>query len=141
MCFIFIGIALIPWLQNQRYEKKIVNMLEGSFILNIIVLIILSIIVTNVSQEDKYRQLIFYISIGIAFIKFLGILAFHIWYRLNLNWMYRKYFKSNRVNILSNTNHQYRSKDKDEGKPGVNDSTTMDFYIRELLLDDTTTEL
>ena len=42
MCFVFIGIALIPWLQNQRYEKKIVNVLEGSFILNIIILIILS---------------------------------------------------------------------------------------------------
>ena len=93
ICFVFIGIALIPWVQNQRYEKKIVNVLEGSFILNIIVLIILSIIVTNVAQEDKYHKIIiFYVSIGTAFVTFLGILACHIWHRLNLKWQYRKYF-------------------------------------------------
>ena len=60
MCFIFIGIALIPWVQNERYEKKIVNVLEGSFILNIIVLIILYIVMTNVTQEDKYHKIIIF---------------------------------------------------------------------------------
>ena len=93
MCFVFIGIALIPWLQNQRYEKNIVNVLGGSFILNIIILIILSIEMTNVTQEDKYHQLIiFYISIGIAFITLLGILPCHNWHRLNLKLLFRKYF-------------------------------------------------
>ena len=120
-------------------------MLEGSFILNIIVLIILSIIVTNVAQEDKYHKIIiFYVSIGTAFVTFLGILACHIWHRLNLKWQYRKYFKSYFIksfNFLSKSNHQCMSKDNDIGKPGGNASTTMDFGIRELLLDDTTTEL
>ena len=145
MCFIFIGITLIPWLQNKRYEKKFVNVLEGSFILNIIVLIILCIITNIPHQEDKCHQLIvFHTSIGIAFIKFLGILAFHIWHRSSLNRLYRKYFKSyfiKSVDLLSNSNHQCMSKVKDKGKPGGNASTTMDFNIRELLLDDATTEL
>ena len=100
---------------------------------------------TNVTQEDKYHQLIiFYSSIGIAFITFLGILAYHIWHRLNLKWLFRKYIKSNfseSVDLLSKSNNQCMSKDKDKGKPGGNISTTMDFSFRELLLSDTTTEL
>ena len=94
ICFVFIGIALIPWLQNQRYEKKFLNVLEGSFLLNIIFLIGLSI-VTNIAQDNNaYQVSLSYISTGVAFIEFLAILAFHTWHRLNLKKLYFKCCKN-----------------------------------------------
>ena len=142
ICFIFIGIALIPWLQNQRYEKKYLNVLEGSFLLNIIFLIGSSI-VTNIAQDNNaYQVSLSYISTGVAFIEFLAILAFHTWHRLNLKKLYIKCYKNcknTRAKVLSN--NQDTSKIMDLDKPGGNVSTTMVFSIREPLLDDRITEL
>ena len=138
--FILIGIALIPWLQNQTYEKKYVNVLEGSFILNIICLLI----VTSIAKDgNKHIQLsISYVSIGIAFIEFLAILAFHTWHRLNLKQVYIKYFKNCKntsANVLSNNQGVSKVMDLDESVGNV--STTTVFNIREPLLDDSITEL
>ena len=119
------GIALTPWLQQKIYEKKFANILEGSFILNIIVLIILSLATNNTKQESKNRQSQFYTSIGIAFIEFLTILAFHTWRRLKQGWLH---IKSLNAEVLSS------SKDLDKSERNV--STTSVFDIGELLLDD-----
>ena len=119
------GIALTPWLQQKIYEKKCANILEGSYILNIVVLIILSLATNNTKEESKIQQFKFYTSIGIAFIEFLAVLAFHAWLRLKLGWLY---IKSLNAEVLSNS--------KDLDKSGRNVSTTSVFDIGELLLDD-----
>ena len=135
---ILTGITLIPWLHHKVYHKNFANVLEGSFIANVI---ILSIATHHVTREHTNRQLILsYNSIGIAFIEFLAILAFHAWHRLNLKLLYIKFCKgckSKSSQALPNTS-QCVPKLKDLDKPGSNTSTTMIFNIREPLLDDST---
>ena len=127
------AISWIPWLQHKVYQKNYVNVLEGSFILNAI---ILSAATSHVTQEDtNIQKNVSYTSVLFAFIEFLAILAFHVWHRLNLKKLCIKYYKSTSAGIPSN---QCKSEVKKLDKPA---STTMVFDIREPLLDDSTTEL
>ena len=118
-------IALIPWLQQKIYFKKCANILEGTFILNIIVLIILSLATNTTKEESKNRQSQLYTSIGIAFIECLTILAFHFWRRLKQGWLY---IKSLNAKVFSN------SKDLDKSERNVSTTSVLD--VGELLLDD-----
>ena len=100
------GIAVIPWMQHKVYQKRLVNIFEGSFILNVNVL---SIATHHITRERNNHQLILtYTSIAIAFIEFLVILFFHAWYRLNLKLLYmnchNSYYKSTTGEVLSNSN-------------------------------------
>ena len=124
------GIALIPWMQQKIYQKNLANILEGSFILNIIILIIMSSANYTTEEYSKNQSITFYTSIGIAFVEFLAILAFHAWHRLNIKWLYIKYIKNENATALSNS--------KDVDKPRGNVATTMTFDIREPLLEDST---
>ena len=127
------GVALIPWMQQIVYQKKCANILEGSFILNIIILITMSLATYNTKEDSKNQSLKFYTSIGIAFIEFLAILTFHAWHRLNIKWLLMKDFKNclnEKAEVLLNS--------KDLEKPEGNVTTTMEFDIREPLLDDST---
>ena len=137
------GIALIPWLQHEIiYQKWFTNMLEGSFILNSIILSVATLHVT--SEQNNHQLILTYTSIGIAFIEFLVILFFHAWYRLNLKQLYIKYcysyYKCTGAEVLSNSNQCVFNVKNSEGKLGGNVLTTV-FDIREPLLDDTITEL
>ena len=125
------GVALILWLQHKLYENNFANVLEGSFILNIIVLSFTSYHV--ITRDKKSFQLILsHTFIGIAFIEFLLILGFHAWHRLNLEWLYMKYCKNTSAEVLSSS-LQCAAKAKD-----IEKSTSMIFSIREPLLDDST---
>ena len=133
------GMALIPWLQ-QIYQSKFVNVLEGSFVINIIVLLFITMY-SFIAQEYENHQLIaFYTSICVAFIEFLAILFLHAWHHLNLKWLYMKNCNIRRAEDRSNSSKSV-SKVKDSEKPGGNVSTTTVFDIREPLLDDSITEL
>ena len=124
------GISLIPWLQHKIYEKTFVSVLEGSFILNVI---ILSIATYHASRENKNHQLIIsYTSVGVAFIEFLAILAFHARHRMNLKWLNVKYCKF----WNASANSSVPSKVMDPNKSGGNALTTMVIDIREPLLED-----
>ena len=130
------GMALIPWLQ-QIYQTKFVNVLEGSFVINIIVLFITAY--HFIIQEHENRQLIvFYTSICVAFIEFLAILLFHVWHRLNLKWLYMKYCKNYLIKRAEDSTNSSKSfsKVKDSDISGGNVSTATVFDIREPLLDD-----
>ena len=130
------GVVLILWLQHKLYENMFINVLEGSFILNIIVLSFTSYHI--ITRDKKSFQLILsHTFIGIAFIEFLAILGFHAWHRLNLKWLFMKYCKNTNAVILSSS-IQCVAKVKDIGITGENASTSMIFSIREPLLDDST---
>ena len=130
-------IALIPWMQQRIYQKKWANIFEGSFILNIIILVIMSLATYTTKEFSKNQFIKFYTSIGIAFIEFLAILIFHAWHRLNLKWLYMRYFE-----YCRNDNAEVLPNSKYLDEPGGNVATTMVFDIREPLLDDSsTTEL
>ena len=122
------GIALIPWLQHKIYQNNFINVLEGSFFLNVF---ILSMARHHVTKEQKNHLLFLsYSSIGIAFIEFLAILIFHVWHRFNLKRWYVKYCRKSYRHANSN---QYVSQE-----PVRNVSTSMVFDIREPLLEDRT---
>ena len=129
------GVALIPWLQHKTYEKNFVNVLEVCFILNVIILSIISHHI--ITREYRNCQLVLsYTSIGIAFLEFLAILAFHVWHRMNLKRLYMKHCKSCRSGSAESSN-QCAAKAK-EDKPGRSATTMMAFDIREPLLDTST---
>ena len=105
-------------------------MLEGSLILNVI---ILSIATYHATRENKNHQLIFsYTSVGVAFTEFLAILAFHARHRMNLKWLNVKYCNCWNASVNSNL----PSKVMDPDKSGGNALTTMVIDIREPLLED-----
>ena len=128
------GIIWIPWLQHKIYQKNFVNVLEGSFILNVI---IVSIATHHITQGRNNPQLfLYYTSVSIAFIEFLAILVFHVWHRLNLKWWCVKYCSKYYKHTSSN---QYVSQIKDLDKPGGSASTSVLLLdIREPLLEDST---
>ena len=135
------GTTLILWLQHKIYQKKFVNVLEGSFITNLIVLSVTTYHV--VKRNDVTHQFILpYTSIGIAFIEFLAILTFHARHRLNLKQPYAKWNKRRSCKIegpTSSSQHVAEVKDLDRPKERV--TTTAMFDIREPLLEDSTAEL
>ena len=127
------GIALTPWLQQKIYQKKCANILEAFYILNLIILVITSIATYTTKEDSKQHVIQFHTSIGLAFIEFLAILAFHAWHRLNLKWLYMRYFTRH-----NNESVKYLSSSKHLDKSGGNFSTTMVLDIREPLLEDST---
>ena len=83
----FLVLAAIPWLGYRVYEKLYLNILEVSFILNVCVLSIFTYYVrsiegslTGLSDEGvKLQAIVTYLSLGLAFVEFLGIVLFHLY--------------------------------------------------------------
>ena len=71
---VFFVLATIPWLGRHVYEKLHLNILEASFILNVCVLSITTYYVRSVSGN---QTIVTYLSVGIAFAEFVGIVIFH----------------------------------------------------------------
>lgn len=73
---VFTAIAIIPWLSNRIYEKLYNDVLEASFILNIC---ILSTATYQVADEKVDQAIVTYLSVGIAFVQFVGIVGCHFY--------------------------------------------------------------
>ena len=73
---IFFVLGVIPWLGQRIYEKLYVNILEASFILNVC---ILSIATYHVQTVNGNQAVVTYLSVGIAFAEFIGIVIFHLY--------------------------------------------------------------
>ena len=69
-------LVLSAWLGHHIYEKLYVNILEASFILNVC---ILSIATNQVRAVNGNQAVVTYLSLGIAFAEFIGIVIFHIY--------------------------------------------------------------
>ena len=78
---LFTAIAVIAWLNNRVYEKLYVDILEASFILNICILTSASF---HVQVTHGNQAALTYLSIGIAFAEFTGIVIFHLCLRLKI---------------------------------------------------------
>lgn len=76
---LFTTIAIIPWLSSRIYEKLYADMLEASFILNIC---ILSIASYHIRNEHGSQVVVTDVSVGIAFVEFVGIVTFHAYLRV-----------------------------------------------------------
>ena len=122
--------ALIAWLKITVYEKLYINILEASFILNII---ILASATYHIKHMKKTQLFVTYISTGIAFVEFLGIILFHIYLQLHKK-IFWKNNSISRVNIAV----KYKTKNITNDK-GTNVSSTL-VDIREPLLEDSNTK-
>ena len=70
ICFV---LSVIPWLGHRIYE---INILEASFILNVC---ILSIATNQVRAVNGNQAIVTYLSLGIAFAEFIGIVIYHLY--------------------------------------------------------------
>lgn len=87
---VFTVLAIIPWLSNRIYEKFYNDVLEASFILNIC---ILSTATYHVISAGGKQDVVTYLSVGIAFVQFMGIVVYHTYVRINKT-MAHKYLTS-----------------------------------------------
>ena len=70
-------LVLSAWLGHRIYEKLYVNFLELSFILNVCILSIATYHVRTVNGINQ--AVVTYLSVGIAFAEFIGIVIFHLY--------------------------------------------------------------
>ena len=72
---IAVAITAFAWLQSRLYIKICNDILEASFFLN---LCILSAATYHVKETGEHQDKLAYTSAGIAFLTFIGIVAYHI---------------------------------------------------------------
>ena len=78
-----LGIVIIFGLSGMVYKKWCMNALELSFFLNLGILSVATYHV-NLNHSDENQAIVTYISVGIAFLTFTGILAYHIYLQIKL---------------------------------------------------------
>ena len=72
-----ISLALLA-IHRRVYEHKWKDLLEISFILNLGIFSVATFYLKEESEDDKSQLILSSISVGIAFITFIGILLFHV---------------------------------------------------------------
>ena len=122
------GLSII---KGQVYEKWYNDFLESSFLLNLCILSIASSYVQSEKSDSADKQLILSgVSVGIAFVHFLGIVAFHTYQRIR---------KLN-LHVLQRMRERYSLKkvcdDKAYNEQSLEIISNSSVSLRELLLDD-----
>ena len=72
-----VTIALLA-IQGRIYEHWCKNLLEASFILNLGIFSVATFYLKEESEDAKSQYILSCISVGIAFVTFIGILLFHV---------------------------------------------------------------
>ena len=72
-----VSLALLA-IQRRVYENRWKDLLESFYILNLGIFSVATFYLNEESQDDKNQLILSNISVGTAFITFLGILLFHI---------------------------------------------------------------
>ena len=114
---ILVGAGLLllwAWIGGGVYANWCLDALEGSFILNLITLVGATLYNVNHSREN---QSAWYISVSIAFVTFIGILAYHIFQQLRhtklwktvpkLNLKFNKLSIKQVTTVFSSLDHLY----------------------------------
>ena len=127
---ILIGTGMLhfwAWVSGGVYRNWCLDALEGSFALNLIILVGAT---SYVNHSGGNQLAVGYTSVSIAFVTFIGILAYHIFLQLRYTKLWKKIPKLNltftRRNIMQAVN-----------KPADNLAPEADFSkLREPLLED-----
>lgn len=88
---VFAGIAVIAWLSGRIYEKLYLDILEAVYIFN---LCIFAVATYHVNAVGGDQAVLAYISVGIAFVTFIGTVIFHICLRIKDTSIWKKARKS-----------------------------------------------
>ena len=131
---ILVGAGILhlwAWISGGVYKHWCLDALEGSFALNLIILVGATCYVKLTHGNQLAAG---YTSVSIAFATFLGILAYHIFLRLRDTKLWKKIFKPLRPNIMQNVNDlNQQAENNFVDDPMPNDDTDR---LRESLLDD-----
>ena len=144
-----VTVALLA-IRFRVYEHFYNDVLESSFILNLAIFSVATFYLNEKSEDTAKSQLILSsISVGIAFITFLGILFFHINLVLKSSNIWKMYMlpfiqKSlllSKILRITPVKDQTRAGNKDTAElPALPTSTEIDIDLREPLLDITDSE-
>ena len=74
-----LGLMLFPCITDQIYSKRLLDILEGSFILN---LGMLAAATHHVMQTGGNQAAVTYLSVSIAFTEFLAIVVYHVYLQM-----------------------------------------------------------
>ena len=74
-----LGLVLFPCITDQIYSKRFLDILEGSFILN---LGMLAAATHHVMQTGGNQAAVTYLSVSIAFTEFLAIVVYHVYLQM-----------------------------------------------------------
>ena len=140
-----VSIALLA-IQRRVYEHWLKDVLESSFILNLGILSVATFYLKEESdsQDDTSQHILSSVSVGIAFITFLGILFFHISLVLKSSNIWKMYMlpfiqKSillSKILRITPVKDQTRAGDKDAAElQALPTSTEIDVDLREPLLE------
>ena len=105
---------LAMWVLNTNggvYQKRFLNVLESSFILN---LAILATATYQVKLAGGSQAAVFYTSVAVAFSTFIGIIAYHVYQRLRDSRFWRTLAR----------NHIERRRARDHGSQGEDTEET-----------------
>ena len=77
---LFIAVAIFAWVSGPIHENLYIEILEATFILNICVLPIVSY---HIDLVRGSHLIVTYVSVAIAFAEFVGIVIFHVLFRVS----------------------------------------------------------
>ena len=76
-------------LKGRVYENRYIDALESSFLLNLGVLSVATIYIRENELGDNSQALLSGLSVGTAFVTFLGIFLFHVFHQLKKTKMWK----------------------------------------------------
>ena len=140
-----VSIALLA-IQRRVYEHWLKDVLESSFILNLGSFSVTTFYLNEESdsQDDKLQRILSSVSIGIAFITFLGILLFHISLVLKSSNIWKMYMLSfiqkslllSKILSITPVKDQTRARDRNAAElQTLPTFTEIDVGLRESLLE------
>ena len=117
---------LWAWISGGVYKNWCLDALEGSFALNLIILVGATY---HVKQSGGDQSAVWYTSVSIALVTFIGILTYHIFQQVRHTKLCKRNLKFNRPNIMQDVN-----------EPADNPRVKIANYsrLRESLLEDQT---
>ena len=128
---LFTTVVVVSRLSNRIYNKLYLEVLEASFFLNICVVANMSYYV----QETNHSQLtLTYVSVGIAFAEFVGIVLFHVCLRLKVVDLFQRRWKRVKVTMKKPPSAPEENMSASFNMDGQNTVTVVE--LREPLLED-----
>ena len=95
---ILLGAAILQlwaWVSHGVYKNWCLDALEGSFTLNLIILVGTTMYINITNGRNQVKQAVGYTSVFIAFVTFIGILVYHIFQQLRHTKLWKKMPKLN----------------------------------------------
>ena len=133
---ILVGTGILTiwaWVSGGVYKNWCLDALEGSFVLN---LIVLSVATYHVQFSGGNQLVVGYTSVSVAAVTFIGILVYHIFQQLRHTKLWKKASKLNFE--FKNLSKKLNTKQEEYSQNFVEDTTESGRFdrLRESLLDD-----